>query len=264
MKKDLEKLSEAYGEIQTLILPSGYEVTIRMQTGEDDDILSNAKEALDGSSTNKFIAGIVVHTDITDNGKMNLDTARELKLCDRYFIIIASRIFSIGQTVKFKYEWPDKVEVDYEEDLGLFIWDYHNTDNPFPTKGHEEYFSERILEHKGGKNTRREFITKSKKVLRYSYMNGVAEKWAMRLPEERQTINVGILARGLEQKLDDKWVKVQNFKLFTSMDMMEIRKDIEDNDPTINLITELEHPGTHDKIAYPIVASTDFFFPREI
>lgn len=264
MKKDLEKLQEIYGEVQTLVTPSGHEVTLRMQTGADDDILSNAKEALDGSSSVKFISGIVVHTDITENGKMNLDTARDLKLCDRYFILIASRIFSIGQTVKFKYQWPDNFEVDYEEDLGLFIWDYHNPDNPFPEKGHPEYFRERIKPHQGGKSTHREFTIKSKKKLRYVYMNGHSEKWLMQLPEENQTVNSSIIARGLEQEVDGKWVKVQNFKNFNPQEMREIRNDILDNDPPINLVTELEHPSTHGIVEYPIVASTDFFFPREI
>jgi len=271
MKKDFEKLIEVYGEVQTLITPSGHEVTIRMQTGEDDDILSNAKGVLDGSSTNRFISGIVVHTDITDNGKMNLDDARSLKLCDRYFIMIASRIFSIGQTVKFKYKWPDRNdiedynnEIEYEEDLGVFIWDYHNPDNLFPFKGHEEYFSERIQEHQGGKDICRELTLKSKKVLRYNYMNGHAEKWLMSLPEERQTVNSGIISRNLEQKINEKWVKVHNFKTFTPQDMREIRNDVLEFDPAINLITELKHPQSKETIEYPIVASPDFFFPREI
>jgi len=265
--KNLEKLEAAYGETQTLITPSGHQITIREQTGEDDDILSNAKWVEDGSSTNKFISSVVVQTDITENGKMTQDVARNLKLCDKYFIMIASRIFSIGQSLKFVYEWPDKppLEVDYEEDLGLYIWDYGNKELPFPKEGHEEYFRFRIPPHPHGKDTHRELKLDSKKTIRYKFMDGHSEKWEMDLTNDRQSINASLLSRGIELQLTkDNWVKIQNFKQFTPREMMQIRKDVEDHDPITLLITTLEHPHTGEIVDYPVVASSDFFFPREV
>lgn len=264
MKPNLEKLKEAYGNVLTLKTPTGYEVTIREQTGEDDDILSNAEGVMDGTASNKFVAGIVVHTDITENNQFNLDTARDLKLCDKYFIMVASRVFSIGQYLKFAYEWPDKLEVDYEEDLGLFLWDYHDKDKPFPEIGHDEYYKHRIPPHIHGKDSTREFSTKSGKSLQYKFMNGHGERFLMELPTERQSVNAELLARGIELKVGEEWVKIQNFKTFTPMDMMEIRNDVSDNDPSISLVSELEHPKTGDIIEYPIVGTSDFFYPREI
>jgi len=264
MKPNLEKLKEAYGDVLTLKTPTGYEVTIRQQTGEDDDILSNADGVMDGTASNKFIAGIVVHTDITENNKFNLDTARDLKLCDKYFIMIASRIFSIGQTLKFSYQWPDKLEVDYEEDLGLFIWEYGDKEKPFPEIGDEDYYEFRIPPHIHGKETHRELVTKSGKSVKYKFMNGHGERFLMELPSERQSVNAELLARNLELRVGDQWVKVQNFKSFTPMDMMEIRNDVSDNDPGISLVSELTHPKTEEVLQYPIVGTSDFFYPREI
>lgn len=190
MEINFEKLKKVYGNILTLTTPSGYQITIREQTGDDDDILSNAKGVMDGDSSNKFIQGIVIHTDITPNGKFNSDDARALKLCDKYFIMVASRIFSIGQMIKFEYQW-DNIEIptSYEEDLSLFIWDYGK--KPFPELGDSEYYKYRIIPHKFGKDKTREITTKSEKLVRYTFMNGYGEKYLMGLPLDQQSINAG-------------------------------------------------------------------------
>ncbi|GAH38907.1 unnamed protein product, partial [marine sediment metagenome] len=66
-------------------------------------------------------------------------------------------------------------------------------------------------------------------------MNGYGEKYLMGLPLDQQSINAELRGRGLELKVGKNWVKVQSFKNFTPIDMMEIRKDVEDNDITTNL-----------------------------
>lgn len=261
---DLEKLREIHGEILELITPSGHKVVIRQQNGEDDDILSNAQAVKDGSSSIRFIKGLIVATDITENGKFNLDDARNLKLCDKYFIMIASRIFSISQFVKFSYTWPDDLEVDYEEDLNLLIWEYGNSNKPFPEKGDPDYYEYRIKPHKFGKESRKEVKLSSGKLVRYNFMNGHGERWLMTLPVDQQSINAELLGRNIELYLNKEWVKVQNFKTFSPIDMAEIRKDVSENDVPINLISVLEHPITHAKIEYPITGNEDFFYPRKI
>ena len=262
--KNPEKLKELYGDVVTLTTPSSHTITIREQTGEDDDILSNAKGVLDGSSTNKFIAGLIVDTDITPSGLFSIDDAKNLRLADKWFIMISSRIFSLGQILKFTYKWVDGLEVEYEEDLGLYIWDYSDEAEAFPQKGDPNYFSQRIPPSKLGKQKERELSLKSVKVIKYNFMDGHAEKWLMSLSEEQQSINVELLARKVQLKMDSGFVKVENFKTFSPRDMMEIRKDVEEYDRAISLITELIHPNTGDKVDYPLIASTDFFFPREV
>jgi len=256
-----EKLREVYGDVLTIIAPSGHSFTIRQQNGEDDDILSNSKAVQDGTSTNRFIAGIVVYTDFTENGKLNLDDAKNLKLCDKYFILITGRIFSIGQELKFTYKWDDiKEDTPYTEDLSLFIWDYTN---PYPQEGEEGYFDQRIKPHLFGKDTIRTLTLKSGKEVRYTFMDGNGESFLMKLREDSTSINSEILARRLELKMQGGWVKVQNFKPFNAKDMQELRKDVTDNDPNLSLYSELEHPLTGKKISYPIIATPDFFYPLE-
>ena len=96
-------------------------------------------------------------------------------------------------------------------------------------------------------------------------MDGHSEKWEMNLTVDRQSVNAGLLARGLELNMGkDNWVKVQNFKGFTPREMMQMRGDVLEHDPVTDLVTALEHPHTGEIIYYPVVASSDFFFPREV
>ena len=129
--KDIEKLHELFGETITLTTPSGYKVVLRQQTGDDDDIISSANLAQDGTSINKFVAGIVVDTDFNSNGRLTLEDILKMKLSDKYFILFSSRIFSLGQIINFNYEWPTTPEypnptepVEYSEDLSKYIWEY--------------------------------------------------------------------------------------------------------------------------------------------
>ena len=264
MELNLEKLKEIHGNILTLIGPSGHTFIIREQNGEDDDILSNAKWVEDGSSSNQFLSNIVIHTSFTENGKLNISDALELKLSDKYFILVASRIFSIGQILKFSYEWPDGIVQEYQEDLGLYIWDkYHTKDCPFPESGDPDYFKYRIPPHNGGISPNKEIKLESGKTIRYHYVTGQGERFLMKLPLEAQSVNAELKARKLELKAESGWIPVTNFKTFSTMDMMEIRKEVNDNDANLSLFTELEHPETGVIMSYPIMGSNDFFYPLE-
>ena len=86
----------------------------------------------------------------------------------------------------------------------------------------------------------------------------------MKLSPESQSKNKELIARELMILLGDKWTKVENFKNFTPSDMADIRKDINENDPVTDLMTELENPVTGEKTLYLIVGTQDFFFPREV
>jgi len=262
--KSPEKLHEIYGEIVSLITPSGYSVTLRQQNGDDDDIISNSGDAADGTSINKFIAAIVVDSDITPHGTITLQDVMEMKLCDKYYIILASRIFSLGQFLKFDFKWENTPEpVAYEEDLAKYIWDYTKKEFPFKPE-HPDYFEYRIQPHVAGKEKTKEFVTRTGKKLKYTYINGNGEKYLMTLPDNSQSKNQEILARELYLWLEERWTRVQNFKFFSPLEMLDIRNELNEYDPTTNLVTDLENPITHSKVPYPIVGTTDFFFPRGI
>jgi hypothetical protein len=263
--KDRVKLEEQYGELLELTTPSGFIVVLRSQNGEDDDILSANKDSADGTSINKFVAAIIVDSDITENGRLSLKDILNLKLCDKYFIIIASRIFSIGQTLKFEYKWEDiKMATPYEEDLSNFIWDYA-ADN-FPTDPSDPaYFKYRIQPHKLGKTASRELSLLSGKRVKYDFINGLGEKYLLSLPSSEFSKNKELMARNLQLMVGASWVKVENFKPFSTTDMREIRNDVfELNDPILELATDIEHPLNGQVVPYPIVGTNDFFYPREI
>ena len=262
--KTPEKLHEIYGETVSLITPSGFSVVLRQQNGDDDDVISNSGDASDGTSINKFVAAIVVDSDINPRGTITLQDVMEMKLCDKYFIIIASRIFSLGQFLKFDFKWENVIEpVAYEEDLAKYIWDY--TKREFPIKPNDlGFFEYRIQPHIAGKEKTKEFNTRTGKKLKYTFINGNGEKYLMTLSDNSQSKNQEILARELYLWLEERWTRVQNFKTFSPMEMVDIRNEINENDPTINLVTDLENPITHSKVPYPIVGTTDFFFPRAI
>lgn len=264
MEANFSKLTEAYGEVKELTTPSGFKVVLREQNGNDDDVLSKGSGVVDGSSANRFVQGIVVHTNFTESGKLSLEDVEKMKLCDKYFIMIASRIFSIGQIVKFQFTWSDiKKPMDYEEDLGLYIWDYEKGDFPF-SEDHEDYFQYRIKPHSHGKETSLEHVLSSGKKIKFDFMNGTGEKYLMKLPEQEVSKNQELIARNLQQFVNNAWVKVSNFRNFTVTDMVEIRNFVFENDPVLEIYSEIEHPITHEVVKHPIIGTTDFFFPRQI
>ena len=104
------------GEKKTLLLPGGYQVIIREQNAKDDETLSNVLLAKDVSNINLFITDIIVYNHLT-NAKQTLEDTVKMRLRDKYFVLIASRIFSLSQTLKFEYDWniKGKKPVKYED-----------------------------------------------------------------------------------------------------------------------------------------------------
>lgn len=260
--KDVLKLKEVYGDVTELTTPSGHRVVIRQQTGEDDDILSRGESVMDGSFTANFLSGIIIDSDITPSGRLNKEDVLNLRLADKYFILIASRIFSLGQILHYEYKWPKLPNpISYEEDLGLYIWDYSQ---PFPNNPSDEDYYEYRIKPTGTKEKIHEFTIKSGKRLRFEYMNGKGERFLINLPPEKQSKNQELLARNLQVWLNNDWVRIENFKSFKAFEMVEIRKEVFDNDPILEIYTEIENPVTKEILPFPILGSVDFFFPREI
>ncbi len=257
-----KKLDKATTDAIKLVTPSGFEVIIRQQTGEDDDVISNPNGAYLGEALNKFVQGIIIK--LGANGTApSYNDIENMKLGDKYFIMIASRMFSLGPVLKFEYEWDDGEVAEYEEELENYIWDYEL--DGFPEKGSELYSPYRIPPHKHGDSTQMEFSITSGKKFRFTFMNGLGEKYLMTLPEDQLSKNTELKARNLEQKLGEEWVKVENFKAYTAREMSNIRKEVFDNDPITEVLTEIPHPTKKGKkIMYSLLTSPDFLFPREI
>jgi len=261
MNNGIEELEKLHGEVAILTTPSGYEVVIRLQTGEDDDVLSDPSGAFLGSGINKFVQGIIVK--FKGGKSATYEDVEQMKLGDKYFIVIASRIFSMGAVMKFDYEWPDGRIASYEEDLTSYIWDYSKDD--FPKKGDQLYSPYRIPPHLHGGKKELEFKITTKKEFKFTFMDGVGERYLMTLPEVELTKNTELKARGLKQKIGADWQDVNSFKNIVAKEMMEIREMVFKNDPIVEIVTIIPHPvKQNEKIEYPILASSDFLFPRGI
>ena len=257
----MENYKEKYGNTKELTLPSGPKVVIREQNGDDDDLISNVSLAENGVAFNMFIASITIYTDWTKS-PMTMEDVMNLKLRDKYFILMSSRVFSVGEILKFKYDWKDgRPPVHYEDDLRQYLWDYSK---PFPGEREPSYFKYRIRPYPQGEATTRELTLSSQKIVRYKYINGYGEKYLLALGNDRLTVNAELKARELELQHDGKWVRVENFKAFTSRDMQELRYDVTINDERFDGLTDLINPSSGDAITIPLIGIQDFFFPRGI
>ena len=97
----------------------------------------------------------------------------------------------------------------------------------------------------------------------FDLMTGAGERWLVMLPIEKQTKSAALMARNLRLLVDNKWEKVENFSLFSIRDMAEIRKSIFAHDPVFSGNTEVENPVTGEKVEYPIMLSSSFFYLTE-
>jgi len=256
-----------YGKKKKLTLPSGYYVIIREQNGADDDIISNQVYAEDLSNIDIFISSLIIETDLpfAIGKRLNKDNIKNMLLKDKYFVLFASRIHSMGPEVRFSFDWgKDNGGVqEYTEDLNIFIWDYSK---PFPEEGDEKYREEMIQPY--GKDPYKKVeitLDSSGKRLRFNMINGHSEKYLMKV--DTITRNDIYKARDMEQFIDDKWMKVSNFMYFNKKEMAELKKVVTAIDPEFVGTTHLVNPYAKAEIKemnYPIMRAESFFYPEEI
>lgn len=263
-EKDAREL--AYGNMSKFLLPSGYEVTIREQNGNDDDILTNKHTAKDMSNFDIFLSSIIIDTNLpfNVNGRITKEGAKKLLLRDKYFILLMSRINSLGNELEFEFKWDEKDDsCKYSEDLNNYVWDYSK---PMPKSDEDNYFEDRIQPYNSGAYDLINIDTPSGKKLRFNLINGEGEKFLLALPVEQHSMNKELEARNLEVMGEDgKWVKIKNFGIFTSREMSYIRKVVSDVDPSLSLSTEVENPKVEgQKEKFLIFSLSGFFFPEGI
>lgn len=260
--KDFEKLKENFGELVEFTTPSGNTVVLRQQNGEDDEVISNAFNVNKGIAMSAFLSNLIVDSSYTEKGIMSVADIMKLRVADAYFMVIASRIFSLGQLLSFEYKWDDLVlPQTYEEDLGLFIWDYSK---PFPFNSDDIGFFKYRIKPINTELVREIHINPKDRVIRYSFMTVGIEQDLLKVPDEKQSKNQELLVRNIEEKVNGTWVKVENFRFFSSYEMAQIRNDVSKNDPMLDLYSDIKHPIKNNTVLYPIFGSPDFFFPRVI
>jgi hypothetical protein len=187
----------------------------------------------------------------------------DMRIRDKYAILIFSRIQSLGSELRFQYTWPGYEQPTiYVEDLNNFIADYSK---PVPKEGEPGYFAERIAPYEFSDGRYREIQLSSKKEIRYLYSNGYTEKYMLDLSEEDLHRNSELYSRKLSIKVGNDWVKVEKLSDFSIRDLQEIRKDIKEFDRNYNLLTEISNPrNPFEKQFIPIVGIEDFFFQEAI
>lgn len=243
-------------------VPSGHEFEIREQNGEDEDILSNPREMRTLLHLSRFIAAITVRSTYTASGKLTMKDALNLPLLDRYCILLQSRIFSLGETLEFDYQWAPNRSVKYEEDLTNYLFEDYSqapSEEEMEAKPYAIplYPDPSIIDGK-------EFTLSSGKKIFWQAANGNTEQTILKLSDEKRTRNAELMARNLMLDVDGKFEKVQNFTLFSVRDMAEIRKLVNTYDPAFQGISDIEDPETGQTAQYPILAAPGFFFLTEL
>lgn len=262
-----QNLTQLTGSTRKFRLPSGFNASIREQNGHDDDILSNEALAKDLTNIDMFICNIVMDTDLpfANNNKLTMQNVGQLLLKDKYFLLFASRIHSMGSIMKIKFDWgkEDGGEMLYEEDIEKYIWDYNE---PMPQPGEEGYFDQRMQPYEVDNPFEwQNIVLKSGKNLRFKLLNIKAEKEILKLKPDEVNRNVEIRKRFLEQEVEGgNWVKVSNFKYFSKRDMIELHKLVFSIDKPFTGLTELQNPKTGQVLNYPVIQSPDFLYPEEI
>lgn len=244
--------------------PSGFNYTIREQNGADDDILSNPSEAKSLMNISRFIAGIVVDTDYTPNGKLTTEIAHHLPTLDRYAILFRSRIHSLGKTLFFTHDWGKENggEATYEQDLEEFLFDYSQQ----PSLEELEAKPDAIPYYPHGKVVKDIPITlDSGKELLFDLMTGAAEAQLVNLPLDKITRNQELISRNLRLKEGEAYRPVKSFQAFSPREMLQIRQVVASYDPVFKGTTTIENPymdGQSTKVA--LMGIPGFFFLGEI
>lgn len=239
-----------------VLTPSQLSFTIREATGADDDILSLSGD--ESQTIHKYLSAMVLKG--PDGGLMTPEDIAKLRLRDKYALLIESRIFSMGETLYFKYTWPNtKTPMEYEFNLKDFVWDYTQ---PLPEPHEETYFDQRITPYSV------EFLDKtltSGKKVRMSFLDGIGEAYLLKIAPNKRTANHELMARNLEVlSAEGLWQKVINFQAFSSREMAEIRGIYSEVDKPPMGIIEIQNDVTFEVMPVPVLSIQDFFYPTKV
>lgn len=251
-------------KIITRTLASGRVISLRESNGEDEGVLSNYGDSESGRNIPGYLARVIVDE---KDGWRNPYTTADIMLWginDKYHAMLISRIHSLGSEMRFKWEFDDDRDKfpTLVEDLSLYDWDFSK--GAPPKEGEPGFFYERIKPYPMGMQEKIELMLSSKKQVRYTILNSIGEKKALDKDQASLNRNDMFLLRNLEWRNEqDMWQPIENFNIFSSREMAEMRRDVEKNDPTFTMRMELKSPL--GKLSYiPIIKVSDFFFPGEI
>jgi hypothetical protein len=248
-------------------LPSGHWVEIREQNGEDDDILSKSSYVQSHENVNRFLAGIIVNSSY--NRPITEKDIKQWRVNDKYYLLLKSRIFSLGHELIFDYSCPKcKTKTQMVEDLSIFDADLDRDSENFIGKlleknPNSEELRNKIwpLEHN---EPVRHLVLNSGKEVRYKFLTVASEHNAIKIPFGEQSRNKELIIRDFEMKVDGMWMSVQNFKLLSAKDMAQIRADVNKHDELFIMESHIKCPACNHEEVMPLIAIPDFFFPTSV
>jgi hypothetical protein len=257
----METLENYSGIPLDVTLPCGRKVTIREQNGDDDETLSlitNDKSDTNMANINRFLASIILKDHATGNAFMSPEDIKNLRLRSKYYLLMKSRIHSLGPIVKFTNKCTNKncrAEMDVTEDLSDFDNDLtkYNPDAPHKERSIVPYLDK-------GANQYHEFTISSQKKLRFKYLDGHGEERALEAYQTRASRNTNLIVRELSIYHDNQWMLLGSFAIFKSAEMGEIQKEIERVDSQFVLASDVECPACKNKMMIPLNAIEGFFF----
>ena len=237
--------------------PSGLNFVIREATGADDEVLTTFEGTSDADIIDRYVHRLIIKG--PDEKRFTLDEVRDLKLRDKYVLLLKMRIHSLSNILYFEYNWPGISQPEgYEVDLSEFVWDYSK---PIPQIGEEGYSDKRILPYEVDSL---DLTLASGKEIKMDLLNGNGEKLLLDLSPSERNINSHLKARNIMVKENGQFVRVINFNIFTAKEMIEIRNLVDKYDPAVQGEVEIQNPRTYEVLPISILATKEFFYPAKI
>lgn len=249
----------------TFRLPSGMDITIREQNGEDEDILSRYGDIKDSISHQNFLSAIIIGSSKEGKTKFTPDDISKWPAVDKYYALVKSRIFSLGKELKFKYKCSNNrcgKETPLVEDLDIYDWDLSKGNPPED----DPYYESRIKLLPNGDKLEFEETLSNGKRIKFGILTGMGESKTLKKSEDDLNRNDDLRARNLSyfREEGNQWIEVANFRMFSSKIMSEIRNLVNKHNENYPLITKCKcrHCGNTEDVV--ILTLPSFFFPSEI
>ena len=244
-------------ELETLevTLPDQSKVTIRLQNGNDEDILSKSSENPLGSIS-KFLSSIIVSENLTEKD------INSWKVSNKYYLLLASRVFNFGPEFTFKhtFEYKGRKEsTNFTEDLSKYLVDFSNQDAVEKAKKENPLICKPYL---CGADSQRELELPSGKKFRYDFLTGEEESALNSIPRDKISVNDILRVRKLSifNQESNTYEIVKDYSTLTSRELNLIRKDIMEYDNQYGMEMDIELPSGEIERSV-MIQFTEFFFP---
>lgn len=248
-----------------VFMPTGQTFTIRETNGEDDDIISKVADNKDNTAVPNFLSRLIVSEAVTP------EQVIAWPIANKYYLLLKSRIHSLGNLLKFKYAWSipgtDETETfNYEEDLNKYDADLKAImGSADPSKEIAKLADIQIRPYPSPETLEVEKTLSTGKKVRFTRLDSNGEKKSLEKPVDEITKNDELRMRNLKTfTTEHGWIEVQNYKGFTGLEMVEIRNFVMENEVRFEMPMIIQNPRTKERISIPLISLTDFFYPTAI